>query len=392
MDVEFAEKLLQYPLFQDVPVAYQQEHSVQIEVPLLQYKLNDFKLVLIVAGQCSYDTVARAGRILASLIDTDTLVVASSDFTHYGPNYDYVPFDRDVPRRLHAWLSEASDAVARLDEAAFQRHCADTGDTICGSVPIRILMRALQESGRKVRGRVLATATSGEIMGRYDNSVSYAAIGFFGDPGANPAPVAAGNLRKEDSAVKEKRSGEWSPGLTEAEKKTLFAIARDTLRWCVEGRKGKFRYDGYTLTPAMQTNTATFVTLKIAGQLRGCIGSLAPVEPLYLSVHGNAVNAALRDPRFLPVGPDELPRIEVDVSILSPIRDIGSPAEFKIGHHGIILEKGMYRAVYLPEVAVEQGWGMEETLSSLSLKAGLGPDAWREGARFQVFESVVLSE
>ncbi len=378
--------------FRHVPGADGNEHAVEVQLPLLQKTAGAFRLVPLLCGSVTPEQVESAAKSLAPYLGTGTLILASSDFTHYGPNYDYVPFDRDVPRRLHAWLSEASDAVARLDEAAFQRHCADTGDTICGSVPIRILMRALQESGRKVRGRVLATATSGEIMGRYDNSVSYAAIGFFGDPGANPAPVAAGNLRKEDSAVKEKRSGEWSPGLTEAEKKTLFAIARDTLRWCVEGRKGKFRYDGYTLTPAMQTNTATFVTLKIAGQLRGCIGSLAPVEPLYLSVHGNAVNAALRDPRFLPVGPDELPRIEVDVSILSPIRDIGSPAEFKIGHHGIILEKGMYRAVYLPEVAVEQGWGMEETLSSLSLKAGLGPDAWREGARFKVFESVVLSE
>ena len=72
LDVEFADKLLKYPLFQDVPAAYQEEHSVQIEVPLLQYKLRDFKLVLVVAGQCSYDTVAKAGRILASLIDTDT--------------------------------------------------------------------------------------------------------------------------------------------------------------------------------------------------------------------------------------------------------------------------------------------------------------------------------
>jgi AmmeMemoRadiSam system protein A len=113
---------------------------------------------------------------------------------------------------------------------------------------------------------------------------------------------------------------------------------------------------------------------------------------LYLSVHGNAINAALRDPRFRPVREEELGAIEVDVSILSPIRDIQSPDEFKVGRHGIILEKGMYRAVYLPEVAVEQGWGMEEALSSLSMKAGLGPEAWREGARFKVFESVVLSE
>ena len=85
LDVEFIRQLLKYPIFQDVPAAHEQEHSVQIEIPLLQYKLGDFKLVPIVAGQCSYETVAQAGRILAGLIDKDTLVVASSDFTHYGP-------------------------------------------------------------------------------------------------------------------------------------------------------------------------------------------------------------------------------------------------------------------------------------------------------------------
>jgi AmmeMemoRadiSam system protein A len=192
--------------------------------------------------------------------------------------------------------------------------------------------------------------------------------------------------------MKEHRSGTWTPGLSEAEKTTLFAIARDTLKWCVEGEKGSFDFGRYTLTPLMKADTATFVTLKIRGGLRGCIGSLVPVDPLYVSVHENAINAALRDPRFDPVQPGELSRITVDVSILSPIRDIASPADFKIGQQGIILEKGRYRAVYLPEVATEQGWTVEETLSSLSQKAGLPAQAWREGARFKVFESVVLSE
>ena len=190
----------------------------------------------------------------------------------------------------------------------------------------------------------------------------------------------------------EHRSGNWTPGLTEAEKKTVFGIANDTLKWCVSGGKGTFDFSKYEITPLLKKETATFVTLKIQGNLRGCIGSLAPVEALYRSVHNNAVNAAMRDPRFSPVQAGELLHIEVDVSVLSPIRDIPSSADFKIGQQGIILEKGRYRAVYLPEVATEQGWTVEETLSSLSLKAGLPPDGWREGASFKIFESVVLAE
>jgi len=192
--------------------------------------------------------------------------------------------------------------------------------------------------------------------------------------------------------IQEHRSGNWTPGLTPTEQATLFAIARDTLVWCTQPRAKEFAFDAYTLTPPLQTNTATFVTLKIGGHLRGCIGSLEAYEPLYLSVHHNAVQAALRDPRFQAVRAQELALIHLDVSILSPIRPIASLDEFTPGRHGIILAKGRARAVYLPEVATEQGWTREQTLESLSEKAGLPPDAWRAGAQFQLFESVVLSQ
>lgn len=197
---------------------------------------------------------------------------------------------------------------------------------------------------------------------------------------------------KEAAAVKEHRSGAWTPGLSAEAQQTLFDIARDTLEWCVNGKRGAFSFEKYSLTPKMKVDTATFVTLKIAGRLRGCIGSLTPVAPMYRSVHDNAVNASLEDPRFARVRPDELDKLDVHISLLSPIVDIASPDEFKLGEHGIIIEKGPRRAVYLPEVAVEQGWTREETLSSLSMKAGMNPDAWREGTRFKVFSSVVLSE
>ena len=201
------------------------------------------------------------------------------------------------------------------------------------------------------------------------------------------APVSTGKEVK----MKEQQSGTWTPGLADDEKRTLFAIAKDTLDWCVHRKEGAFPIASYPLTPKLKIKTATFVTLKSKGELRGCIGSLAPVEPLYQSVHHNAINAAQEDPRFPPVQPAELPQIEIDVSILSPSRNIAFLEEFKLGRMGIILEKGMHRSVFLPEVAVEQGWTREETLAHLSRKAGLPADAWKKDARFQVFESVVLA-
>lgn len=207
--------------------------------------------------------------------------------------------------------------------------------------------------------------------------------------GSDPAGSKPG---KEVEMVIEHRSGEWSPDLDDAEKEALFAIAEQTLKWCVGGSKGEYSFDSYDLTPKLEAEAATFVTLKINGRLRGCIGTLEPVAPLYMSVHNNAISAALNDYRFRPVTPMELDRIEIHISILSPIRDIESLDEFKIGEHGIILNKGRYRAVYLPEVAVEQNWTTEQTLSSLSMKAGMDEDGWREGTRFKVFSSVALSK
>ena len=205
-----------------------------------------------------------------------------------------------------------------------------------------------------------------------------------------PMDGTVSETKKEVRTVKEAKSGQWSPELNDEEKQTLFAIGQDSLQWCVKGSRGTFVFDKYALTPKLKEEMATFVTLKVGDRLRGCIGSLSPVAPLYRSVHDNAVNAAMNDYRFRPVTPAELPEIDMHISILSPIQAIATLEEFRLGEHGIIIEKGRYRAVYLPEVAVEQKWTKDETLSSLSQKAGLEADAWRQGARFKVFSSVVL--
>jgi AmmeMemoRadiSam system protein A len=195
----------------------------------------------------------------------------------------------------------------------------------------------------------------------------------------------------KEVAVSEDRSGAWSPELSAQEMNALFRIATDSLDWCVAGAAGSFDFGKYELTDKLKTDTATFVTLKIDGELRGCIGSLTPVDELYLSVHHNALNAAQRDPRFDPVGEAERSLLDVSISILSPIREIDSILDFNIGEHGIILEKGRNRSVFLPEVAIEQNWDVEQTMSYLSQKAGLPPDGWKEGARYSVFSSVVLA-
>jgi AmmeMemoRadiSam system protein A len=135
------------------------------------------------------------------------------------------------------------------------------------------------------------------------------------------------------------------------------------------------------------------LTGKADGQLRGCIGSILGDRPLVDGVIANAANAALHDPRFEPVTPGEEPGLHLEISVLTPLQPVPGPGSIVIGRDGVLLEKDGRRAVFLPQVAPEQGWDVETTLRHLSLKAGLGPDDWKEpGVRLQVFQAQVFEE
>jgi AmmeMemoRadiSam system protein A len=124
----------------------------------------------------------------------------------------------------------------------------------------------------------------------------------------------------------------------------------------------------------------SFVTWKRGGQLRGCIGSVEPVRPLWADVEANAVLALIRDPRFPPAAPPEFPHLRADISVLSPFELVSNPlSEVEIGVHGLLVERGHRRGLLLPQVAVEWGWDAETFLGHACLKAGLAEDAWREG-------------
>jgi AmmeMemoRadiSam system protein B/AmmeMemoRadiSam system protein A len=374
MDTEFAEKLLQYPLFQNVPAAYQEEHSVQIEVPLLQYKLHDFKLVLIVAGQCSYDTIAKAGRILASLVDTDTLVVASSDFTHYGAGYQYVPFKEDIPENLKKLDMGAFEFIQKLDAKGLLGYRDSTGATICGCVPIAVLLETL---GKDAKAELVRYTTSGALTGDYGTSVSYLAAAMRGKWTNAAAPATS--------------SGRAT--LSPEDKKQLLALARQTLRYALDHQRVPAPSDlSFTPSESMQPPRAAFVTLKKHGQLRGCVGDIFPQRPLYKSVITNAIYAGFGDRRFPQLQKDEYDQIKVEISALTPPTPVASWRDIRIGIDGMVLSKGGLSAVFLPQVAPEQGWDLETTLKYLSQKAGLPPDAWKEGASFQVFQADVFGE
>jgi AmmeMemoRadiSam system protein A len=121
-----------------------------------------------------------------------------------------------------------------------------------------------------------------------------------------------------------------------------------------------------------------FVTLKIRGKLRGCIGTVTPAFPTWRAVREMAEAATSRDPRFPPVRPDEVDGVDIEVSILDPMKPVTDPADIEIGRDGLCIKRGIANGLLLPQVPTEQGWDRETFLKHTCLKAGLPEDAWRD--------------
>ncbi len=383
-DLEFIAALKQSPLFTTIPEAHLPgpraplgEHSVQIEVPLLQFALDDFLLVPIVVGQLDPATARAMATELLGLIDAQTLVVASSDFTHYGAvPFGYVPFRDNLAENIEELDMGAWEMIQQKDLDGFAEYVTETGATICGRCPIMVLLGMIAEESNP---RLLAYDTSGRMASNYETSVSYLSIAFTGQwPKGGPVAMT--------TTIPDPLSG--------ADKEELLKLARATVAYYLEhGKAPEPKQVGIEVSPAMEEVMGAFVTLHKRERLRGCIGQVVPHQPIWETVIDQAVNAAFRDPRFPRVQADELADLHFEISAYADApRPVSSYEDIVLGRHGMVLEKGTRRALFLPQVAPEQGWDIDETLTHLARKAGLAPDAWKEGCRFSVFEAIVFGE
>jgi AmmeMemoRadiSam system protein B/AmmeMemoRadiSam system protein A len=381
-----------------VPGVHEREHSIEIELPFLQERLERFCLVPILAGQTDAAAQRALAEALAGLNDGRTLFVFSSDFTHYGPAYGYVPYGRSasaVRQRIRELDERALGFFSPPDAAGFRRFLRETGDTICGRNPLGVLLELVPRIAPRAKAVRLATYASIDLPGMTGaDSVSYAALAYVAAGATEGPPMGAPPALEScplDAPPLDARLGK---GLLEVARATLHTELRGTkdlrraLRALPEGRRELGR------------RQAAFVTLNRLdpkerarlGPLRGCMGQIAPTYALTEAVVVAAAMAALEDPRFPPVAAEELDRLAVELTVLMPPRPVASWRDIELGRHGITLSKNGRRAVFLPQVPGEQGWTLEETLRNLSRKAGLASDAWREGARFEVFEGQKFAE
>lgn len=348
------------------------EHALEVQLPFLQHVLGEFHLVPILCGDLTAADVRELAPVLREeLFDDQTLLVVSSDFTHYGRSFGYLPFTERIPERLKELDMGAVQKIEAVDPEGFLSYIDRTDATICGGMPIALLLGALRPDRERLLARLIEYTTSGHITGDFQHSVSYVSVAFF----------ETGNECGQESEFQ----------LSAAERDRLLHLARETISRNLRG-DGPADPDPESLSPTLRVPGAAFVTLHVNGRLRGCIGNLQAKEPLYRNVIHNATSAAFHDPRFTPLTSAEYDGLSIEISVLTPAREIASLEAFEVGRHGIILEKHGRRAVFLPQVASEQGWDRETTARHLALKAGLPASAWRRNARFFVFEAIVFGE
>jgi len=335
--------LAQDKFLADMPDAHAQEHSIEVEVPFLQRTLRSFKIVPIMLLQPTFEQCERVGKAIARAAKgKNVLLVASSDLYH-GESYD------EANRVDSVTVGLMSKFDPRAFHAAYERNEAQA----CGGNAITAMMVAAHEMGADT-AVVLAQTNSNDVTGeRGGYVVGYSAVAF----------VASGK-KSEDSS-----------DLTEREQKSLLRIARGTLETYI--RTGKTP-EAKPLTPRLSEKRGAFVTLHERGELRGCIGYVEAVKPLYQAVSDMAVAASTEDPRFPPVGTEELDKIDIEITVLSPLRPLPSPDSVVVGKHGLVIRKGFRSGLLLPQVPVEQGWNGDQFLANTCLKAGLPPNAYKE--------------
>jgi AmmeMemoRadiSam system protein B/AmmeMemoRadiSam system protein A len=356
---------------------HEREHSVEVQVPFVQRLFPATPIVTAIVGSPDPRLCEKFGLTLARLVrDRSALLVASCDLSHFPVYGDAVDVDK---KTLEAFSTLEPGAVRSAIEKEMRRGVENLSTCACGEASVLAVMTAARELGAD-GAQILSYANSGDtVMGDRARVVGYGAVAFV--TGAESAEVPA--LRHSPAADEEEII------IAPHHREALLAFARRTIRQYLDGGTAPLARG---FDPALDIEKGAFVTLRKGGDLRGCIGHMNADLPLSQVVGYCALQAAFNDRRFSPLGPDELDEIDIEVSVLTPYKRVDGYGDIEIGRDGVLMMKDDRSAVFLPSVAVEQGWTLEETLAQLSRKAGLPRDAWKDEATFYTFQAIVFGE
>jgi len=347
--------------------AHAHEHSLEVQLPFLQVRLKkNFKIVPIVLGTQSPETCRRIARALQPYLNLKNLFVISTDFSHYPGAADAAVIDKATAEAI---LTNSPERLLRSMAGSERKNISGLVTCLCGWTSVLTLLDMTEGNAEAVYTHIRYKNSGDSEYGEKNRVVGYQAI------------TVSLKEQKEQSGFR----------LSGKDRKSLLAIARSTVEQYVKNHI-KPDIDEKDLSSVLKTNCGAFVTLKKGGNLRGCIGRFDASAPLYKVVQEMAIASSTQDTRFMPVESNEISGLDIEISVLTPMRPIRSIDEIELGKHGIYMRKGYRSGTFLPQVASETGWTKEEFLGHCAQdKAGIGWDGWKDAELF-VYEALVFGE
>ena len=366
--------------------AHNKEHCLEVQLPLLQYRFKEMPpIVPIVIATQKWQKLEEIADALLPYFNEHNLFVISSDFSHY-PSY------KDA-QQVDGATGEAimTGSVLKFVEALEKNEnlgIRNLDTSACGEAAIAVLLMMAEDS-KGIQTHHIRYCNSGDSpYGGHDRVVGYHAFAFTREEKGARVPTVPAFEEDKPSTTEKASTVAEEPGftLTDADKAMLKEIARESIRLAFFGRN----YKPENLSPTLKQKCGAFVSLHKHGRLRGCIGHFGEDHSLGEIVAQMARAAAFEDPRFDSVRQSELDDIDIEISVLTPMRRIKSLDEFVLGKHGIYIRKGWRSGTYLPQVADEVNWSKEEFVSHCSAeKAGIGWNGWKD-AELYVYEAIVF--
>ena len=351
------------------PKAHDREHCLEVQLPFLQRRFDEVPpIVPIIISTNDFQKLKRIAELLKPYLTEENLFVISSDFSHYPTYEDAYKVDARTGKAVES--GDVEEFIRVLEENA-SSHVPNLATSACGELAITTLMLMMQDGNYEVKHLLyqnsgdIDRSAEGRLQGKnYDHSrvVGYHAFAI---------------IRKADTGF----------SLTGDEKRMLKEIALTSIKDSLDGKRIT---EPTSLTATLRQKCGAFVSLHKQGRLRGCIGHFGEDVPLHEIVAEMARAAAFEDPRFSPVRKEELEDIDIEISVLTPMRRIEGLDEFELHRHGIYIRKGYRSGTFLPQVADEVNWTKEEFVSHCAQdKAGIGWDGWKN-AELYVYEAIVF--
>lgn len=366
-DLETAQKLAsENSVLSFDPEYHNAEHSIEVQVPFLQYHLKtNFKIVPILLGTQDAATCEKIAKALKPYFLPENLFVISTDFSHYPEYASAMATDQQIADAITT--NQPEKFLKAIDNCSREK-IANLA-TACCSWPSVLTLMYITEHQTEISYKKILYKNSGDSeYGEKNRVVGYYAL----------------------SIINEKSDKE---ALTDSEKHQLLELARNTINTFLKENRIP-EVDEKSLYPKLRNKAGAFVTLKKSGELRGCIGNFEADNPLYKIVQNMAVASATQDYRFPNVKQRELDSLDIEISVLTPMQKIKDINKIRLGIDGIYIKKTGRAGTFLPQVATDTGWSLEEFLGHCARdKAGIGWDGWKDpDTEIFIYQAAVFGE